>query len=439
MGFKGGIFSNIRVPSGNSPETSKLKDILGELASEVQIGRVTDIILNMDYPEIDKYGGPNSIGSIFFELNNFINNGKGIAKPFFPQMSSYPLVNEMVILFQLPSNNIGKNTTSKIYYYLNMISLWNHPHHNAYPNPVTSNTTQQSQQRDYQQTTGGNVRRVTDGSTEINLNSPINTSQQTFIERPNIHPLLPFAGDVIHQGRWGNSIRFGSTVQNGNPDGLNLNNWSDVGTNGDPLTIIRNGQSSNASSEGWEHITEDINFDSGSIYLTSAQSIQLDPSNQEYRSYKEPPTTINEFIEPQVITNSNRIVMNAKTDSILLSAQKSIFLGTNSSINFYTREFIVDTPSIKLGDKDATESVIKGDKFLDDLKSVLEELSNLCSVLSGLQQVTVDSMGGIPTFAPALFGNVDIATGNVKRIIDNRIIPTIDAKDGYKSKVSKTL
>ena len=131
--------------------------------------------------------------------------------------------------------------------------------------------------------------------------------------------------------------------------------------------------------------------------------------------------------------------MNAKTDSILLSAQKSIFLGTNSSINFYTREFIVDTPSIKLGDKDATEPVIKGDKFLDDLKVVMEELSNLCSVLSGLKEVTVDSMGGVPTFAPALFGNVDIATGNVKRIIDNRIIPTIDAKDGYKSKVSKTL
>jgi hypothetical protein len=38
----------------------------------------------------------------------------------------------------LPNKNIGRNTSEESYYYINMISLWNHPHHNAYPNPVTS-------------------------------------------------------------------------------------------------------------------------------------------------------------------------------------------------------------------------------------------------------------------------------------------------------------
>jgi hypothetical protein len=39
----------------------------------------------------------------------------------------------------------------------------------------------------------------TDQSTEIFLGT-------TFKERSNIHPLLPFEGDVIQEGRWGNSI-----------------------------------------------------------------------------------------------------------------------------------------------------------------------------------------------------------------------------------------
>jgi hypothetical protein len=63
-----------------------------------------------------------------------------------------------------------------------------------------------SQQKDYQQVEGGSVRRVTDGSTEINLGS-------TFQEKTNIYPLLSYEGDYIMEGRWGNSIRFGSTVK----------------------------------------------------------------------------------------------------------------------------------------------------------------------------------------------------------------------------------
>jgi hypothetical protein len=46
-----------------------------------------------------------------------------------------------------------------------------------------------SQQLDYQQTEGGLVRRITDGSSEIELNSPTNISQNTFQEKSNIHPL----------------------------------------------------------------------------------------------------------------------------------------------------------------------------------------------------------------------------------------------------------
>lgn len=381
-GFKLGLSANTKVQPGNNPDAEKLSQLMSKVKGGIQVGRVIDIILNDQYPEIDKYGGPNGIGTIFYELNNFIGGENGTAKPFFPQLSAYPLVNEMVLIFKLPNSNIGRNTAEESYYYINMISLWNHPHHNAYPNPVTSNTLPESQQRDYKQTSAGSVRRVTDEETGIDLNSDINLSQATFVERNNIHPLLPFAGDVIHQGRWGNSIRFGSTVQNGLPDGLNLNNWSDVGTNGDPITLIRNGQPLNASDEGWKHITENINDDLSSIYLTTSQSIQLFPSSENYRSFNTLPTSISTFIKPQIILNSDRVIINAKTDSVLLSAQKSISLSTNSSVNINTKTFSIDAGSIKLGSKDAPESVVKGDTLYFQLNGICDALTSMLEILS---------------------------------------------------------
>ena len=167
MGFNKGISANFSLPPGNkSGGGEQFSQIINKVKGEIQVGRVTDIILNGDYPDIENYGGLNGIGTIFFELNNFISDGSGTAKPFFPQVSAYPLVNEMVLIFKLPDTNIGKNTSEKSYYYINMISLWNHPHHNAYPNPITNNDLPLSQQKDYEQTQAGSVRRVTDESTE---------------------------------------------------------------------------------------------------------------------------------------------------------------------------------------------------------------------------------------------------------------------------------
>ena len=260
MGFNKGISSNINISSGNNNPPS-----LPTISKEpYQVGRVRDIILDANYPEIEQYGGLNGIGTIKFGLINDPSIGEGVAKPLYPQNSSYPLVNELVLIFKLPNNNIGRTNSSTSSYYINMISLWNHPHHNAYPNPKKGDLLPPQQNKDYQETEAGSVRRVTDSSTEINLNSPSNPYQDTFIERTNIHPLLPFPGDIITQGRWGNSIRFGSTAK---PINLpSSNTWSSTGINGDPITIIRNGQPIESSDEGWVPITENINTDLSSTF-----------------------------------------------------------------------------------------------------------------------------------------------------------------------------
>jgi hypothetical protein len=94
-----------------------------------------------------------------------------------------------------------------------------------------------------------------------------------FPEKADIRTLRQFTGDVTLEGRWGNSIRFGSTTA------LNgfENYWSATGSAGDPITIIRNGQGKQSSNlKNWFPTVEDINRDLSSIYLTAGQKIQID-------------------------------------------------------------------------------------------------------------------------------------------------------------------
>jgi hypothetical protein len=373
-----GLSNNISIPS--NLQSGDLAAVLGNLESKIKVGRVKDIILNTNYPEIEKYGGESAIGTIFFESQNKLSSKSLPARPFYPQNSSFPLVNELVLLFQLPNAKIGKNRSEKSYYYINMISLWNHPHHNAYPNPASLNALLPTTNETYDNIEKGMVRNSQGEISTLNLNSPNNSSQATFIERSNIHPLLPFAGDIIHQGRWGNTIRLGSTSRN--PVGQNLNPWSSKPSNGDPITLIKNGQPLNSSNQGWTHIVEDINNDLSSLYLTSTQLIPLSLSSENYRSFSSPPQLARSYSNPQIILNSDRVIINAKTDSILLSAQKSVSLSTNESVNINTKTLSIDAGKINLGSKDAPESVVRGDTLYFQLNSICDALTSMLEILS---------------------------------------------------------
>lgn len=414
MGFRKGLDANIKLPAGSKSQgTDQLSQIMAKVKGGIQVGRVTDIILNDQYPDIDSYGGVNSIGTIKFELNNFIQDGGGIARPFFPQMSSYPLVNEMVLIFRLPTRKIGINTNEEGYYYINMINLWNSPHHNAYPNPVTDNINP-GLEKNYQEVEAGSIKQVSNKPYRTNLNSPVNTSQQTFIERTNIRPLLPFAGDTIYEGRWGNSIRLGSTAKPFSTDALN--NWSEVGANGDPLIILRNGQNPQSNLSGYIPTTENINSDQSSIYLTSTQKIKISqPSFQNFLSYSDAPNSIGTFTNPQVIINSDRLVFNAKKDHILLSAEKSVGLSSGQSLNFDSKKFVIHSNEIRLGSNNATESVVKGDTLYNDLYFMITGLIQIVKVLEDAQMWP----GGAPTPDAGMSSVASITSHTLTNTRDN--------------------
>ena len=351
---------------------SNLGNNLSNVSANNTAVRVISIVLDDKHPRFNELGGWNGLGTIEFQS---VENPQELviyptARPIYPNVKNYPLKNEIVFLMSMPNTGIGSSTTSTQNYYISVISLWNHPHHNGYP--LNSNSPPPSQQKDYQQTGDGSVRRVTDQSTEINLG-------KTFKERSNIHPILPFEGDVIHEGRWGNSIRIGSTVKN------TPNTWSSNGTDGDPILIIRNGQLVDASPEGWIPITEDINKDISSLYITSTQKLPIISSSPtDYFSYKtNKPDSPNQYSGPQIALNSGRLIFNSKTDHILLSSKKSINLNAVDSINFDTAgNVIIQSGKLFLGSKDATEPVLLGDttiKLLTELVNNLNQFMIICS------------------------------------------------------------
>ena len=389
-------------------------------AENIFTGRVRYCILDdKTYPNVFKnFGEWSSIGGIFFSKINAPNPNKdfstdNFAKPLFPNNKTFPLINEIVYIIALPNSNIQSNVGSLDYYYFQPVNIWNSTHHNAIPDPINNSSLPPSQQQDYQQTSGGTVRRVTDGGTEIDLG-------KTFKEKLNIKSIQPFEGDIINEGRWGQSFRFGSTVNNS----AIPNPWSRTGNNGDPLIILRTGQYSDGK-DPWIPQVEDINKDISPIYATSTQNIPIQVSSKNYNSYNNAPTSPDKFAGEQIILNSGRLLFNTKTDSILFSSKKTINLNSVEGVNIDSPTFIANSKNIFLGDKNATEPVILGNTFLNDLRQLLTQLITLSTALQS-------PIGTPGPSAPNLIiaGPAQAMVINAQNML-NRI-------NNYKSKVSKT-
>jgi len=350
--------------AGNSQVLDALK-----ASKLIATGRVLSVILDETHPRYKELGGPKAIGAV--EIIDIAggtadysttsqNQNYTVAYPLYPGVKNYPLINEVIYLVSQPSKQTQNKTTAFSLYYISVVNLWNHPHHNAIPYSAGSTTPQNS--KNYQDVAAGSVNKLTDSSGTIKFGN-------YFKERTDINPLKPFEGDHILEGRFGNSIRLGSTG--------GTSPWSTTGEQGNPVMILRNGQGTIAP-DSWTLLPEDINQDLSSIYLTSTQRIPFLPASINYFSYKQnPPETPNQFTGNQIILTSGRLLLNASADHLLLSSAKSINLSSNSSVNIDTQELVMQTGNIYLGSKSAKEPLLLGDTttaLLDDLISIVSKL-----------------------------------------------------------------
>ena len=250
---------------------------------------ITDKILHES--EYKKYGEEESIGGIIYTfledptpLNFDVSKLTTFAKPLQPNIHIYPVPGEIVNLFISPGPNYNQTGIFDVYY-LPPVNINTSPNSSALPDILDVNNT--FYQGEY------------------------------FLDLPNINPLLPYEGDIIMEGRFGQSIRFGSTIDNAKVS--NPNKWSNEGSIGNPITIIRNGQGFNPNTKNGEYIVEDIDNDFSSIYLCSKQQLSnFQPASLNDESYgqdifKETPQN-----EPNIPDDT--MDNNIKQDIVLNSA-----------------------------------------------------------------------------------------------------------------------
>ena len=132
----------------------------------------------------------------------------------------------------------------------------------------------------------------------------------TFIAMPYAQRSLNlYEGDVVVQGRYGQSLRFTGANPNTNTP------WDSSTNSTSPITILRNGYLP----------TEDFDTDSAGVWLTSDQYIAIPlktdlPTNIQSKK--------DEYGAGQVILYSDRVVIGTRQDDIILSSNKTIALCT---------------------------------------------------------------------------------------------------------------
>jgi len=403
----------------NNTNTYSSNTYLSDNSTKLTPVRVIDIILDNDHPKFKTYGEWNGIGTIFYDsvTNPTLNTGTAVqsndvpyALPLFSNIKHYPLINEIIYITFLPGSNLTNDVNSAVAYYFPPMNAWNSQHHNAIP--IVS-TISPAQSQDYVQTESGSYRRVEDTSTEIYLG-------KTFQEKIDIHPLLPYEGDTIYEGRWGNSLRLGSTVNNS----IIPNEWSKGtgGFNGDPITIIRNGQA-NYTNDPWVPVAEDINGDKSSIYLTSTQQLPLFPASTNAFSFSKstPPTNAGQYNGNQIVLNSGRLVFNAKSDSILLLASKAIQLSCNETLGIDAKQISLTADKIYLGSSEGIEgSKIQSVVLGENLNFVLGNVAVFLQTLNIAFKNATDSNGAPIVSLQSIASDAETLSNDLLNIVNSK-------------------
>lgn len=221
-----------------------------------------------------------------------------------------PLIGEHVLVFQAPSYfSLGGGNNDLIYYYLDPISIQGTVNYNILPK---TNVTYTPSTNSYTKAISPSV---TTGNSKFKPGD--NFKEQ------NVKSLQPYEGEVLIEGRSGNSIRFGNTYTS---YGSNYQVAPTYKTSVDqsPILILRNGV--DTSNAGKTYVVENIEKDKSSVYLTSNQTLTGFKGAQPKVGVGV--KLLSQYKDPQVALAADRIVLNAKRDNIILVSKTDVVVAT---------------------------------------------------------------------------------------------------------------
>jgi len=243
-------------------------------------------------------------------------------KPIFANIKQIPTVGETVLIFQ-GYNHTTSNTQRYLqWYYFPPVGIQSNINNNILP-----------------------------------INSDVFTPDAKFTQK-TVNPLQPYAGDILVEGRYGNTIRLGSTVLNQQYD--TVPTWTGK-TAADPIIILSNTRKSNTSAQ---YDIENVNTDDSSLYLTSTQTLNNLKLSKTLSTYQN-------FNGSQFIGKADRIILSSKKDLVVLDSPKGIVLNT--------------TGNVHIGDDRTSQSLVHGNVLLDVLQKILNQLNTpiQCGTMTG--------------------------------------------------------
>lgn len=245
--IKAGVSAIINHPS-------RISQPLSQLNFKDSFTAKVDFVLYDDTnkEKFDKYGGLEAIGTIECRpiVNNMVQSGPPIlARPINSNIRKFPIVNEIVRIIPTSDNKSQspKGNYSISYFYSEVIGTWDSPEHNSVPD-----------------------------ESSLKDSSPVGNR---FSEKGTIRKLIHGPGDMTYEGRFGHSIRFGSS------NATMTTPWK--GEHGSPLIVITNNHKTVTNENNWNPTFEDINKDGSSIYFLSKQNIPIQVANDNFDSYNE--------------------------------------------------------------------------------------------------------------------------------------------------------
>ena len=257
-----------------------------------------------------------------------------VARPLDSNIKEYPLPGETVIV----ARYIGQ------WYYTQKVNLFNSINFNSAPNI---------------------------GNVEGKLNPALeNRLIHHFNPNSGIRQLLSNEGDITFNGRFGQSIRFGSNITE--IEGQD----EDTGKENSPNILLRAGQGVEETEPG-KPVVEDINKDGSSLWITTDQVVPIKfAAKSKVRHYIEP--SAKKLEGKQIILNSDRIVFNSKEKAMYLSSNHSVDISANRGIILE----VPDDGGVKLGTFTATQPALGGDQTMKLISLIIDAISEFAGTLT---------------------------------------------------------
>ena len=390
---------------------------------ELEVGEVIDILLTEDdllerQPRVEEESDSNFtyIGMAKVRLLNS-DQGKSAGEcgwlyPLDSNFKQFPLKGEYVVCV----NYLGMKFYTQTLNFLSSINT------NSVPGLSTVSQMSKTDTEDYADVDSGEKDATAVDSGGFNIG-------EYFKRKRYIRQLKPYEGDLTIQGRFGNTIRFGSNIS----DDSDLGREGTVDVDGDidsPNIKMRVGQltdlgklNKNEDIEEFEkektdegkfqpYVIEDINADGSSFYMTTNETIPLNRATNpdvfgketlyhfglgghtisnfatEYSDNipKQPPT---ELSGQQIILCTDRVVFNSKTDGLYSYTNTDTYFNTGNFFVVDAKNGVSVNTNGVIGftaEKDI-ELVTKTKTVITSPKIYLGDTNNTEPVVNGVQLV----------------------------------------------------